>query len=125
MTAECQKSQTFYVIHLVHKQYSHFNENVLITNGSICTHPQFNVLSGGLIECLDEPQHVGVCVTGSLLCTNTLLSIPKWVISVESVKRERQLNVITSLTIVVTTKERRNLSINITIVGTNTCRKTY
>ena len=122
MTAECQKSQTFYVIHLVHKQFNHFIENVLITNGSICTHPQFNVHSGGLVECLDEPWHVGVYAAGSL--TTTLLSIPQWVISVESVIRKRQLNVITSLTIVVITNERRNLGINITIAGTNTCRKT-
>ena len=40
------------------------------------THPQFNVLSGGLIECLEEPWHVGVCAAGSLT-TTTLLPIPQ------------------------------------------------
>ena len=31
----------------------------------ISTHPQLNILSGGLIECLDEPRHVGVSTAGS------------------------------------------------------------
>ena len=45
----------------------------------VFAHSQFNVLSGGLIECLDEPWHVGVCAAGSPTPT-TLLSIPQWVI---------------------------------------------
>ena len=40
----------------------------------ITTHPQFNVLSGGFIECLDEPWHVGVCIASSpgSLCGNEM-----------------------------------------------------
>ena len=51
---------------LVHKQFNHLQTSVLIVNTIITTHPQFNVLSGGLIQCLEEPWHVGVSTAGSL-----------------------------------------------------------
>ena len=63
------------------------------------THPQFNVLSSALIECLDEPWHVGMCAAGNLT-TTTLLSNPQWII-VEELCRAAQVN--TRLTVVVST----------------------
>ena len=52
-----------------------------ITKESWIASSQFSVLSGGLIEFLDEPWHVGVCAAGSLH-TTTLLSIPQDIIRV-------------------------------------------
>ena len=58
---------------LAYKEFDQLNRSVFIL--SIATHSQFNLLSGGLTECLSEPWHVGVSTAGSLH-TRTLLSIP-------------------------------------------------
>ena len=50
-----------------------------IFDDKVFAYSQFN---GGLIECLDEPRHVGV-ITAWSLTTITLLSIPPEGISVE------------------------------------------
>ena len=42
---------------------------------------QLNILSGGLIECLDEPRHAGVSTAERL---TTLLAIPERVIQMDS-----------------------------------------
>ena len=70
----------------------------------VFTHPQFNVLSGGLIECLDKPRHVGVCAAGSLT-TTTLLSIPQWV---SEINKGDTASMTTRLTVVVSTNKWRS-----------------
>ena len=60
---------------LAYKEFDHLKRSVFISNALICTHSQFNVLSGGLTECLVESWHLGVTTAGSLH-TRTLLSIP-------------------------------------------------
>ena len=68
---------------LLDKQFNEIQWSVTCEQRAIhtnLTQSQFNVLSGGLIECLDEPRHVGVCAAGSPT-TTTLLSIPQWVSS--------------------------------------------
>ena len=94
-------------------------ESVLISYILITTHPQFNVLSGSLIECLEEPRHVGVNTAGSLW-TNTLLPIPQGVVGVE-VKHIAAVCVCisTSLTVVVTANVGRDLCITVAVAGTN------
>ena len=84
-------------VHLFNKQFNEFQWSVI--KSSEITHPQFNVLSGGLVEYLDEPRHVGVCAARSLT-TTTLLSISQWVI-VEVWYRATQVNA--RLTVVVST----------------------
>ena len=44
--------------------------------------PQLNILSGGLIECLDEPWHVGMSTAERL--STTLLPIPERVIQIDN-----------------------------------------
>ena len=80
---------------LLNKQFDEFQWIVTLMV-FVFTQPQFNVLSGGLIECLDEPRHVGVRAAGSLT-TTTLLSILQWV-SVEEWFRTARVN--TRLTVV-------------------------
>ena len=73
-----------------------------------CACTQFNVLSGGFTECLDEPRHVGVCAAGSLQ-TTTLLSIPQWIWIVENTTVVT-ISRISTLTVVVTTNIRRGFT---------------
>ena len=105
----------------MNKQFDHLKGSVLIIQWIfISTHPQFNVLSGGLTECLEEPRHVGVSTAGSLL-TNTLLPIPQGVIGEETKGPSIPFIIIASFTVVVTTNIGRNLSCTCTfiIAGTN------
>ena len=74
-------------------------------NGVKLAHPQFNVLSGGLAECLDEPRHVGVCAAESFT-TATLLSIPQWVTGVDRCQCDSIAILSTSLAVVVSTNMR-------------------
>ena len=93
---------------LAYKQFNHLKRSVFVVNTMISTHSQFNVLSGGLTECLVEPWHVGVSTAGSLL-TRTLLSIPQWVIRVKGIGTASFI-IVTSLAVVVTAnKWRRNV----------------
>ena len=87
---------------LMNKQCNDFKWSVL----SPTTQPQFNVLSGGLIECLEEPWHVGVCAAGSLLGT-TMLPIPQDVIKILGVYYKIG-SFVTRLTVVVTTNIGRS-----------------
>ena len=75
--------------------------------------PQFNVLSGGLTECPDEPRHVGVITAGSL--TTTLLPIPQ---GVNGVMRAAMLSA--RLTVVIGTNEWRNGSCRVQFARTVT-----
>ena len=72
----------------------------------LCAGPQFNVLSGGLVECLDEPWHVGVCAAGTFF-TTTVLSIPQRIIREQSVMKIASLSTTRRLTVVVITNKGR------------------
>ena len=105
------------VIELAYKQFDHLKRNIFLVNIHISTQSQFNVLSGGLTECLVEPRHVGVSTAGSLL-TRTLLSIPQWIIGVECRESTALFIIVTSLTVVVTTNKRRQITYIVFATGT-------
>ena len=86
------------MIQLLNRQFNEFQWSVTWMS-FVFTYSQFNVFSGSLIECLDEPWHVGVCAAGSLT-TTTLLSIPQWVIVEDWFRAAR---VSTRFTVVVST----------------------
>ena len=90
---------------LAYMQFNHFKKSVFIVYAIVSTHSQFNVLGGGLTECLVEPWHVGVSTAGSLL-TRTLLSIPQWIIGEKSRVITASFIIVTSLTAVVTANKR-------------------
>ena len=101
-----------------YKQFNHLQRNVLVTHRIITTLPHFNVLSGVLTECLEEPRQVGVRRTARLLLVNTVLSIPQWVVSVQVTVIAALFPVLSCLTVVVTANVGRDRIIVVVVTGT-------
>ena len=58
----------------MNEEFNFLQQCILIGNIDYSTRSQFNVLSGGLTECLVEPRHVGVSTAGSLLTRALLMN---------------------------------------------------
>ena len=70
-------------LQLLHINFGQGENDVFISHPLINAEPKFDVISGGLTECLAEPLRIAELTAGAGRSTAT--PIPKWVIDIQFV----------------------------------------